>query len=339
MIDLLVVGAGPVGLATAVGAALAGLDVVVVEPRGGPIDKACGEGLMPDALARLARLGVDPPGVEFRGIRYVRDHHVAEAHFSAGPGRGVRRTTLQQALARRAQEVGVRLLDGRVESIEQDDEAIHAAGVTARYLVGADGLHSTVRRLTGLAAPHDGPQRFGVRQHFDRAPWSDLVEVYWLRDCEVYVTPVADRVVGVAVLGGAPISLEAAVRRLPVLADRLGDAVAVSRQRGAGPLRQVTARRTAGRALLVGDAAGYVDALTGEGLRVGFSEAEAVVRAVLADDPRAYEGEWTRITRSYRWLTGGLLVAASSPRLRPMIVPAAQTLPRVFRRVVDSLAS
>ncbi len=64
----------------------------------------------------------------------------------------MRRTTLQQALARRAQEVGVRLLDGRVESIEQDDDGIHAAGVTARYLVGADGLHSTVRRLTGLAA-------------------------------------------------------------------------------------------------------------------------------------------------------------------------------------------
>ncbi len=89
----------------------------------------------------------------------------------------------------------------------------------------------------------------------------------------------------------------------------------------------------------MGDAAGYVDALTGEGLRVGFAEAEAVVRAVLADDPRAYEGEWTRITRSYRWLTGGLLVAASSPRLRPMIVPAAQPCRCVFRSVVDSLAS
>jgi 2-polyprenyl-6-methoxyphenol hydroxylase-like FAD-dependent oxidoreductase len=211
--------------------------------------------------------------------------------------------------------------------------------VDARYLVGADGLHSTVRRLTGLATRSGGPQRFGVRQHFDCAPWSDVVEVYWLPDCEVYVTPVAARIVGIAVLGRAPISLEAAVRRLPLLADRLGAAAAVSRPRGAGPLRQATVRRTAGRALLVGDAAGYVDALTGEGLRVGFSEAEAVVRAVLADDPLAYEGEWSRITRSYRWLTNGLLVASSRPRLRPMIVPAAQALPRVFRRVVDSLAS
>ena len=149
VIDLLVVGAGPVGLATAAGAALAGLDVAVVEPRGGPIDKACGEGLMPDAVARLARLGVDPPGIGFRGIRYLRDHRVAEATFSAGPGRGVRRTTLQQALEQRAREVGVRLIDGRVESVEQDDAGIRAAGVTARYLVGADGLHSTVRRLHG----------------------------------------------------------------------------------------------------------------------------------------------------------------------------------------------
>jgi flavin-dependent dehydrogenase len=290
-------------------------------------------------VARLARLGVDPPGIGLRGIRYLRDHHVAEATFSAGAGRGVRRTTLQQALGQRAREVGVRLLEGRVESIEQDDASIRAAGVTARYLVGADGLHSTVRRRTGLAVRRDGPQRFGVRQHFACAPWSDLVEVHWLPDCEVYVTPVAEGVVGVAVLGGAPIDLESAVRRLPALADRLGGAAAASRPRGAGPLRQDTSRRTAGRALLVGDAAGYVDALTGEGLRVGFAEAEAVVRAVLVDDPQSYESEWSRITRSYRWLTGGLLVAASSPRLRPMIVPAAQRLPFAFRRIVDSLAS
>jgi flavin-dependent dehydrogenase len=251
----------------------------------------------------------------------------------------VRRTVLQQALEQRARAVGVRIVEGRVDAIEQDDRGIRAAGVDARYLVGADGLHSTVRRLTGLAAPSDGPQRFGVRQHFARAPWTALVEVHWLPDCEVYVTPVADEVVGVAVLGEAPISLEAAVRRLPALADRLGDADAASRQRGAGPLRQSTVRRTAGRALLAGDAAGYVDALTGEGLRVGFAEAEAVVRAVLADDVPGYEAEWWRITRSYRWLTRGLLVAASSPRLRPMIVPAAQVLPGVFRRVVDTLAS
>ena len=339
MIDVLVVGAGPVGLATAVGARLAGLDVAVVEPRGGPIDKACGEGLMPDALARLRRLGIDPVGVDFEGIRYLRDGHRAEARFSHGPGRGVRRTELHDAMARRAADLGVPVVDGRVDAITQDADGIEAAGIRARYLVGADGLHSTVRRLLGLEGTTARNPRFGIRQHYAVTPWTDLVEVYWLADCEVYVTPVAERSVGVAVLGGAPLSLDLAVARLPLLAERLSGAEPSSRRRGAGPLRQVTTARTRGRALLVGDAAGYVDALTGEGLRVGFAEAEAAVQAVVAGDPNRYEAEWGSITRSYRWLTNGLLWTGSRPHLRPMIVPAAQRLPFAFRRIVDSLAS
>jgi flavin-dependent dehydrogenase len=339
VIDLLVVGAGPVGLATAVGARLAGLDVAVVEPRRGLIDKACGEGLMPDALTRLRRLGVDPSGVDFYGIRYLRDGRQAEARFSHGPGRGVRRTELHDAIARRARDLGLLLVDARVEAIAQGAEGSEAAGIRARYLVGADGLHSTVRRLLALEAATRGRSRFGIRQHYAVAPWTDLVEVHWLADCEVYVTPVAERTVGVAVLGGAPLSLDVAVSRLPVLVDRLSGARTSSRPRGAGPLRQASTARTRGRALLVGDAAGYVDALTGEGLRVGFAEAEAAVRAVRAEDPSGYEAEGAAITRSYRWLTNGLLWTGSHRRLRPMIVPAAQRLPFAFRRIVDSLAS
>ncbi|MFJ6722849.1 NAD(P)/FAD-dependent oxidoreductase, partial [Streptomyces sp. NPDC091259] len=71
MIDLLVAGGGPAGLATAIHGALAGLEVVVAEPRPTPIDKACGEGLMPGAVHRLAELGVPVAGRDFRGIRYV----------------------------------------------------------------------------------------------------------------------------------------------------------------------------------------------------------------------------------------------------------------------------
>ena len=263
----------------------------------------------------------------------------AEARFSDGPGRGVRRTELQAGLAQRAADLGVPVVDGRVDAIEEDGDGIEAAGIRARYLVGADGLHSSVRRLLGLEAATRGRPRFGIRQHFAVEPWTDLVEVHWLPDCEVYVTPVASHSVGVAVLGGAPLSLDDAVARLPALAARLSGSPASSQRRGAGPLRQSTTARTRGRALLVGDAAGYVDALTGEGLRVGFAEAEAVVRAVLADDVQRYEAEWGAITRSYRWLTNGLLWTSARPRLRPMIVPAAQRLPFAFRRIVDSLAS
>ena len=99
MIDLIVAGGGPVGLATAITAALAGLEVVIVEPRAGVIDKACGEGLMPQALATLNTLGIDPDGVDLAGIRYLSGSRAAQAKFRAGPGRGVRRTVLHDGHA------------------------------------------------------------------------------------------------------------------------------------------------------------------------------------------------------------------------------------------------
>ncbi len=339
MIDLIVAGGGPVGLMTAIHARLRGLDVTVVEQRPGPIDKACGEGLMPDALSRLQAVGVDPPGRDFYGIRYITKGAVAQARFRSGPGRGVRRLSLQTALHQRARDLGVGLVTGRVDAISQGDGWIEAGGLRARYLVGADGLHSSVRRILGLGEAPSGAQRFGIRQHFGVRPWTDLVEVYWLDDAEIYVTPVSAATVGVAVLGRAVLNLDAAIARIPALAARLDSVPRVSEPRGAGPLRQRVSARSAGRALLVGDAAGYVDALTGEGLRVGFAEAEAAVHAVLTDEPERYEDEWRRITRSYRLLTGGLLWASSRRHLRPMIVPAARAMPRVFNRIVDSLAA
>lgn len=338
MIDLLVAGGGPVGLASAIHARLSGLEVVVVEPRSGAVDKACGEGLMPDAVARLAEMGVDPPGRGLGGIRYLAGERGAQARFSKLPGRGVRRTDLHASLSDRARALGVSIVQGRIEGITQGTAWVEAAGIRARYLVGADGLHSQVRRALGVESRGAARPRFGVRQHFAVSPWTDMVEVHWLSDAELYVTPVGDSLVGIAVLGHAPLHLDEAIGRVPGLARRLAGAPAASTARGAGPLRQRVTRRSVGRALLVGDAAGYVDALTGEGLSVGFAEAEAAVRAIVRDEPQDYEREWHRITRSYRWLTGTLLWAASRGSLRPLIVPAARTVPWAFRRLVDEIA-
>ena len=69
--DVIVVGGGPVGLATAMYAVSSGLSVVVLEPRQGAVDKACGEGLMPGGVRALASLGVNPVGWDLDGIRYV----------------------------------------------------------------------------------------------------------------------------------------------------------------------------------------------------------------------------------------------------------------------------
>ena len=339
-VDLLVVGGGPVGLVTAIEGALAGLSVAVLERRGSPVDKACGEGLMPAARATLRRLGVEADGWEFAGIRYCAPGHQAVARFRRGSGLGVRRTALSAALATRADVLGVKRLDATAGRPIITPDGVDVAGVSATWLVAADGLHSPLRRALGLQRPPSPrvPARYGLRRHYRVAPWSDLVEVHWSRQAEAYVTPVAADVVGVALLGPAGSGrLEDRLGQFPDLAARLVGAEPATDVRGAGPLRQRAAARVAGRAFLVGDAAGYVDALTGEGLSVGFACARELVRCVVQDRPADYERAWRRTTRRYRALTGALLWTAQRPRLRGTIVPAAQRLPGVFERIVDQL--
>jgi len=332
--DLLIVGGGPAGLATALHARRLGLSVIVAEPRESPIDKACGEGLMPGGLAQLTSLGVDPAGLPFHGIAYVSEHRRAQARFRTGPGRGVRRTTLHAALAARAKEEDTEWIGARVTSVKQDVHGVAAAGVRARWLVAADGLHSSVRRAVGIPATAGTPRRYGVRWHFRVRPWSELVEVHWSRWGEAYVTPVEPDLVGVSILSrGQP-----ELAWFPRLSQHLHGA-GCGPARGCGPLRQVVSRRVAGRVLLVGDAAGYEDALTGEGISLAVKQAAAAVAAIADDTPAAYEAAWQRITRSYRWLTRGLVLAGVPPPARRAIVPACALLPGAFRYGVNVLAS
>lgn len=339
MIDLTVVGAGPVGLVAAIHAAEQGLEVCIIEARSGEIDKACGEGLMPKALNHLSSIGVNPTGKNFYGISYTGANSYVEARFSGQPGRGVRRTTLHHALMVRATELGVKFIEGRVEDISQNESSIEVAGIKSRYLIGADGLHSTVREKLGFEVKSlkTKKNRYGIRQHFEIAPWSDLVEVYWLPKAELYVTPVDEKTIGIAILGSAGSDFNQIISEVPSLSAKLTGVNTASKLRGAGPLRQKVTKRTMGRALLVGDASGYVDALTGEGLQVGFAEAEAAVNAILQDKPESYEVVWRKITRSYRLRTSGLLWASSNNTIRPLIVPAAEKLPFIFKGIVNSL--
>jgi flavin-dependent dehydrogenase len=336
--EVLIAGGGPVGLAAAIEARMAGLDVTVVEPRDGPIDKACGEGLMPGALPELARLGVDPDGMPFHGIAYLDGRRRVEHRFHGGPGRGVRRTVLHAALRERAVAAGVRFHEGRVDAVHQRAGFVEAVGLRAAWLLGADGLHSAVAREVGLALPPPrGRRRFGQRRHYALPPWSEFVEVLWTPAGEFYVTPIGDRVVGVALLARRGEHFDEALGVAPGLAERLRGVEAASELRGAGPLRQRTRARVAGRVLLIGDASGYVDALTGEGLRIGFAQGRAAVAALVASTPDVYEAAWERETRDFRRLTGALVRLASSP-LRAAVVPAASRLPGVFAGAVERLA-
>lgn len=339
MRDLLIAGGGPVGLAVALHASRAGLDVAVCEPRTMPIDKACGEGLMPGAVAELHRLGIHPQGVEIEGIRYrdaIDPDTCAQTRFRASSGLGVRRTTLHAALADAVFAAGVPIEQRAVGAVEQRAQHVLVDGEPARYLVAADGLHSPVRRLLGLEGRPGTRRRFGLRCHVQQAPWTSYVEVHWAANAEAYVTPVADDLIGVAILTDPGASFAETLTAFPLLRDRLtGPRTKV---RGAGPLHQRVSARQAGRVLLAGDAAGYVDALTGEGLAVGLAQARVAATAVRADRPGDYARQARWLGLRHELLTRGLLEATARPAVRRRLVPWAARVPWVFSGAVGQLA-
>lgn len=342
MRDLVVAGGGPVGMAAALHARRLGLDVVVREPRPGPIDKACGEGLMPGAVAELAALGVDPPGRELTGIRYLdaspaaTSASAATAPFRSGPGRGVRRTALHAAIADRLGAADVPVEHRPVEDVRQADDHVLVDGEPARFLLAADGLHSPVRRLVGLDAPAAGRPRFGLRCHVEQQPWTSYVEVHWSHRAEAYVTPVADDLVGVAVLVERGTRFEDVLDDFPALRERLVGPR--TRVMGAGPLRQQARSRVAGRVLLAGDAGGYVDALTGEGIALGLAQARAAVGCLARGRPEDYDRLARRLAFRHELLTRALLRSTAHAPVRRLLVPAARRAPWLFSAAVNQLA-
>ncbi|MCB9760838.1 MAG: NAD(P)/FAD-dependent oxidoreductase [Alphaproteobacteria bacterium] len=339
---LVIVGGGPVGLASAIRARLAGLDATVLERAHPDIDKGCGEGLMPGGVAQLLEMGVvvDPDGVSpFRGIRYLDGAVVAEGDFPTGEGWGIRRLHLHRGLVARAREVGADLRFGVEVTGLRDDGVETARGpVPADLVIGADGLHSRVRRWAGL---HDGEtrlRRFGVRQHYRMPPWTDRVEVYWSDDAEAYVTPVGPNRVGIAMLwSGRKARFGALLAGFPSLARRLEGQPVDSQPRGAGPLGQRVKgvlREGPVPVALVGDAAGYLDAITGEGLSLGFHQAHALVDAAVAGDLGRYPVAWRRLIRVPFAMIRLLLLIEQRPWFRRRVIAALAREPEVFGRML-----
>ncbi len=340
MSRLVVVGGGPAGLATAIAARMHDLDVCVLDAATPPIDKACGEGLMPRGRRLLEdELGVqvDSDGVApFRGLRFIDGDLVADAPFPMGEGLGVRRRHLHEAMVARAQAVGAELRwTTRVTGLVDGGVQTEQGAVLGDLVVGADGLHSQVRRWAGLDAVPGRYERFGLRKHVAVAPWSDRVEVWFRDDVQAYVTPAGPSRVGVALLwSGRKARFDTLLDAFPALRRRLGQAPDDSTVRGAGPLHQrVRAVITPGVAL-VGDASGYLDALTGEGLSLAFEQALALADATASGELARYAAAHRRIARVPMALAEAMLVAERRPWLRRRLVAALAARPDTFSQVL-----
>ena len=359
-VDAVVVGAGPSGAATALHLARAGHLVTVVDRSRFPRDKACGEGLMPPGVAALRRLrvldavlagGAQPlPGV---GYTQPGVPHTAFAAFPAPPGGGpaeglgVRRltfdATLVDALRR---EPMVTLLEGvRAERLLTDRDArvvgvgTSAGPLTARVTVAADGLHSTLRAAAGWARPaasRHGRQRYGVAGHW-RVAAQDRpgITITLCGDHEWYEAPVGPDERLVSLLG--PRRLVGAAARDYARAARaalphLRDVAQTSPPRAAGSFLQRPARICGPGLVLVGDAAGYDDPATGEGLATGLLLAEALAAslAALLDERLApavalarYRDQHRRLWRDRRRVLGIALWLGRHPRVSRRVIARA----------------
>jgi flavin-dependent dehydrogenase len=337
--DVFIAGGGPAGLATGIAIRQRGLRVLVADLARPPIDKACGEGLMPQTVVGLKTLGVTfgpAQGVPFRGIRFIGEGRVAEGTFPQGYGLGIRRTTLHQALVDRAAEAGVQFLWGtRVKSIGRGEAYLDSGKVQCRWIIGADGQNSLVRKWAGLDRGRQMETRIGFRQHFRVAPWTDFVEVHWGRRCQIAVTPISpDEVCLVLTSRSHQLRLQAALKDFPELTGKLEGRPAVAKDLGAISALRVVRRVSRRPFALVGDASGSVDSLTGEGLGLAFQQAIALAEALANDDPGRYEAAHRRINRPSELRSRVLLAIEDRAWLRRRAFEALASEPHLFDRLL-----
>jgi len=336
---VLVIGGGPAGLAAAIAARMKGFDVTVADGAKPPIDKACGEGLMPSTVAALRELGLaicPGDGQVFRGIRFIDTATSVEASFPGASGFGVRRTVLHQKMVERAQECGVTLLwNTPVSGLSTDGASLGGTVLRAKWIVGADGIHSRVRRWIGLDAKARQEIRFAQRRHFRVKAWTDCMEIHWGQWAQMYITPLNNNEACVVLISRDPrMRLQDALKEFPNFAGYLYHAEPSSAERGAVTVTRRLDQVYRGNITLIGDASGSVDAITGEGLCLSFHQAIALADALGRGNLESYQRAHRRLARRPNTMGRLLLLLDRYPSLRKRALRCLGQEPELFARLL-----
>lgn len=337
--DVFVIGGGPAGLAAAIATRQKGFRVTVADGSRPPIDKACGEALMPDALLAFERLGLSIPAGEaslLGGVRFLGAGLAVEAAFPSANGLSIRRTTLHRIMAERAAAMEIEVLwQTVVTGIRGNEVRLGNRTFHSEWIVGADGVNSRVRRWANLDKQRHSRFRYAFRRHYCARPWTDRMEIYWGKRSQAYTSPVNDEEVCVAVASHDPeLRVDEGLQEFPELHERLLRAEATSTERGAISCNRKLARVWRGNIALVGDASGTVDPITGEGIGLAFHQAVALADCLVTGNLGDYEAAHRRLAWRPLMMARLMLMLDGRPWLQRRTLRAFLDRPEVFRRLL-----